>query len=93
MGTYIQDGETEGPPAKNKTRCNLTHTAQSKARQRQAKSNKTTQHPHTSHKTGLNHLSSVEGQQDRVSGSGQRLASRHTRPTDTWTRCPSKRLR
>jgi hypothetical protein len=26
--------------------------------------------------------------QDRTSGSGQRLASRHTRPTDTGTHCP-----
>jgi hypothetical protein len=53
---FIERDGRKGPPAGNKAKCNRTNTPHSKATQRKAKPNQTTQNPHTGRETGLNRL-------------------------------------
>jgi hypothetical protein len=87
--TQREDGR-KGPPAGNKARCNRTNTTHSKVTQREAKPNQTLITQPTDGARDRPRPPQPKTKRDHASGSGQRHASRRTRPPDTGTRCPGK---
>jgi hypothetical protein len=84
-----RDGR-KGPPAGNKARCDRTNTPHSKATQRKAKPNQTPTTQPTDGARDRPRQPQPKAERDHASGSGQRQASRCTRPTDTGTCCPGE---